>query len=90
MNDITDAIDLEEKLKHLQGDELSKLIARQLYEHVQQQQKTDAAVVEVNTKQCARLEALENRDKKFAGAVGGASGVIGAVLIAVVNRIFPA
>jgi hypothetical protein len=75
-SEMADAMEFEGQLAGLHGDELSRFIARALYNHCREQSTLNDKVT-----------ALESRSNKFAGMVGGVSGVIGATIVAVINSI---
>ncbi len=70
-NEMLDDTEFENRLQTLTGDDLSRFIAHQLYEH----RKEDKLVAQ-------RVIDLEARGKKFAGTVGGLSGALGGAIIA--------
>lgn len=67
-------LEFDKQIKEMTDRGLMEFTARQLYEHCEESNIRDG-----------KIKALEDRDKKFAGAVGGASGLLGAAIIAVLN-----
>lgn len=69
-------MEFEQRLNEMGDDQISllKFLARQQYQMSQ--------LCPIHSRQ---IKAIQNRDKKFFGAIGGISGVIGATIAGVVN-----
>lgn len=73
-NGILSEAEFENEIKNLSDRQLSEFVARQVYDICKQREAEDK-----------RIAVLEGRDKKFAGALGGVSGAVGAILVSVID-----
>lgn len=69
-------MEFEQRLTELEGDELTKFLARQLYAHC----KSEAG-------HGSRIGALESRDRKVFGYIGALGTFVGGLAVGLINFI---
>ena len=74
-NEMTSDMEFENVLNTLHGDDLTKLVARTLYNHCADEAKQEERIVN-----------LEAQGHKLFGVTGGLSAILGGAIIAVINH----